>query len=185
MITARTVGGPTYPEKMEEMDRALTKVIEDFNHAVDIEVLRLAKKNGKHPLPLPGGNSSSMARAEQEFLLTRLKRVETGYDLKLCCMEGTRETLLNQIMTWAANESDTSNLYWIHGLPGIGKTSLAHSICEKLHNKLRLAGAFFCQRDDANMSDLRNILPMLISKLAENSPPFEASSQTVFAATQI
>jgi len=115
-----------------------------------------------------------MARIEQEFLLTRLKRVDTGYDLTLCCMEGTRETLLNQIMTWAANGSDTRNIYWIHGLPGIGKTSLAHSICEKLHNEYRLAGAFFCQRDDANMSDIRNILPTLISKLAENFPPFRS-----------
>ena len=48
MMTARTVGGPAYPEKIEEMDRELTKVIEDFNHAVDVEALRLAKKNGKH-----------------------------------------------------------------------------------------------------------------------------------------
>ena len=115
-----------------------------------------------------------MAHVEQEFLLTRLKRVETGYDLTLCCMEGTRETLLNHIMAWTANESDASNIYWIHGIPGIGKTSLAHSICEKLHNKYRLAGAFFCQRDDANMSDIRNIVPTLISKLADIFPPFRS-----------
>jgi len=113
-----------------------------------------------------------MSQIEQEFLLTRLKRVETGYDLTLCCMEGTRETLLNQIMAWAANESDPNNIYWIHGLPGIGKTSLAHSICQKLHKEYRLAGAFFCQRDDASMGDIRNILPTLISKLAERFPPF-------------
>ena len=113
-----------------------------------------------------------MACVEQEFLLTRLKCVETGYDLTLCCMEGTRETLLNQIMAWAANDVDASNLYWIHGLPGIGKTALAHSVCEKLHDKQRLAGAFFCQRDDANMSDIRNILPTLIFKLADKFQPF-------------
>jgi len=169
MITART---PANPEKIEEMDKELTKVIEDFNHAVDVEALRLAKKNGKHVMSLPGDDPFSMTYVEQEFLLTRLKRVETGYDLELCCMEGTREGLLKQIMAWVASESDTSNLYWIHGLPGIGKTSFAHSICERLHNKQRLAGAFFCQRDDANMSELRNILPTLISKLAEIFPPF-------------
>ena len=61
MITARTVGGLAYPEKIEEMDRELTKVIEDFNHAVDVEALRLAKKNGKHLLSLPGDNSVPMA----------------------------------------------------------------------------------------------------------------------------
>ena len=87
-------------------------------------------------------------------------------------MEGTREMLLNQIMAWVADKSDTSNIYWIHGLPGIGKTSLAHSICKRLHNKQRLAGLFFCQRDDANMSEIRNILPALISKFAETFPPF-------------
>ena len=50
MTTARTVGGQTYPERIEEMDRELTKVIEDFNSAVDVEALRLVKRNGKHLL---------------------------------------------------------------------------------------------------------------------------------------
>ena len=51
MITARTDGGPAYPAKFEEMDKELTKVIEDFNHAV--EALRLAKKSGEHLLSYP------------------------------------------------------------------------------------------------------------------------------------
>jgi len=50
MTTARTVGGRANPEKIQEMDKELTKVIEDFNHAVDIEALRLAKRNGEHVL---------------------------------------------------------------------------------------------------------------------------------------
>ena len=58
MITARTVGGSVHSEKIEEMDKELTRVIEDFNHAVDVEALRLAKKNGKHILPPPGDNRS-------------------------------------------------------------------------------------------------------------------------------
>ncbi len=58
MITARTVGAPAFPEKIAEMDRELTKAIDDFNHAVDVEALRLAKKNGKH-LFLPGSNGSN------------------------------------------------------------------------------------------------------------------------------
>src|SRR5258706_2660019 len=175
MTTARTVGGLAHPERIEEMDRELSKVIEDFNHAVDVEALRLAKKNGQHLLLLRVDNSFSVARVEQEFLYTRLKRVETGYDLKFCCMGGTRETLLNQMMAWAANETDTRNIYWTHGLPGIGKTAVAHSICERLHNEQRLAGAFFCQRDDANMSEIRNLLPTLMSKLAEVFPPFRST----------
>jgi len=56
MITARAVGGPVYPEKIEEMDKELTKAIEDFNHAVDVEALRLVKRIGKQLLPLLGNN---------------------------------------------------------------------------------------------------------------------------------
>ena len=65
MITARTVGGTAHTEKMEEMDRELTNVIDDFNRAVDVEALRLAKKNGKHLFPylvIIDPNSSCRAR---------------------------------------------------------------------------------------------------------------------------
>jgi len=90
-------------------------------------------------------------------------------------MEGTRESLLKTIMTWVTTKSGQeheSNALWIHGLPGIGKTSLAHSICASLHEGNHLAGAFFCRRDDPNLSEPRNILPTLIYKLAILFPPF-------------
>ena len=44
MIAARTVGGPAYPEMIEEMDKELTKVIDDFDRAVNVEALRLANE---------------------------------------------------------------------------------------------------------------------------------------------
>ena len=43
-----TAGGPAYRETIEEMDRELNKVIEDFDRAVDVEALLLAKETGKH-----------------------------------------------------------------------------------------------------------------------------------------
>ena len=58
MITARTVGGSAHPEKIEDMDRELSKVIEDFSHAVDVEALRIAKITRKHFLSLSGDNRS-------------------------------------------------------------------------------------------------------------------------------
>ena len=56
-IAGRTVGGPVHPEAIEEMDGELTKVIEDFDRAVNVEALRLAKENGKHHLSQLGENS--------------------------------------------------------------------------------------------------------------------------------
>ena len=50
MSVARTVGGLVNPETIEEMDKELTKVIEDFDRAVNVEALRLAKETGTHSL---------------------------------------------------------------------------------------------------------------------------------------
>ena len=47
MTTARTIGGPAYPEMIEEVDRELTKVIEDFDRAINFEALRLADETSK------------------------------------------------------------------------------------------------------------------------------------------
>jgi len=92
-------------------------------------------------------------------------------------MENTRKSRLEEIVDWVAKKSEgeerlQSNTYWVYGLPGIGKTSLAHSICARLHDKRQLAGAFFCRRDDPNLSEAKNVLPTLIFKLAEIFPPF-------------
>ena len=91
-------------------------------------------------------------------------------------MKGTREALLSEIMDWVSRKDEViqSNTYWIFGLPGIGKTSLAHSICAKLDDEKQLVGGFFCRRDDPDLSESRNILPTLIHTLAIIFPPFRS-----------
>jgi len=50
MITERTLGGLVRPEKIEEMEEELAKVIEDFDRAVNVETLRLAKETSTQML---------------------------------------------------------------------------------------------------------------------------------------
>jgi len=68
-------------------------------------------------------------------------------------MEGTRQSILKRVMAWVVNPQEMNdiprgNAYWVYGSPGIGKSSLAHSICASLHDRKQLAGEFFCRRDD-------------------------------------
>ena len=116
-------------------------------------------------------------RVEQELLFRRFMPVKTGYHRNLCCMDGTCQSLLNQITDWVANKSGQEsvlqrNAYWIYSSPGIGKTSFAHLICASLHERNHLAGAFFCQKDNPNLSEPINILPTFIHKLTILFPPF-------------
>src|SRR5258708_38631258 len=148
MIAERTVDRFIYSrdkEVIDDMNGVLTKVVDDFMRAVNVESLRLAKKTGTHPLFQSSDSSSSVVRVEQKLLLKQLTPVKTSYDLDRCCMEGTRTSILDRIMAWVDNpqEGKDENTCWFYGSPGIGKTSLAHSICERLHDRRHLAGAFF------------------------------------------
>ena len=59
MIAAR-MGRPAHLETIEEMDEELTKVIEDFDRAVNVEALRLAKETGKNSFSRIVDNASSI-----------------------------------------------------------------------------------------------------------------------------
>ncbi|PVF92449.1 WD40 repeat-like protein [Serendipita vermifera] len=147
-------------EKIGGFKNEFSKLIQDFNQAVNVEALR------------------GIRLVEEKLLLDRLEPVKTGYSLDRCCMEGTREVLLDNIIEWAVKsrtgrqESTATSVYWLYGIPGIGKTALAHSICARLHKKGRLGGSFFCRRDDPNLADPKCVLPTLVFKLAESWGPF-------------
>ena len=48
MIAVRVVGGLVHPGAIEEIERDLTKVIEDFGPPVDVEALRRMRDTGEH-----------------------------------------------------------------------------------------------------------------------------------------
>ena len=48
MITVASVGGLVHLGAIEEIERDLTMVIDDFERAVDLEVLQRMKETGEH-----------------------------------------------------------------------------------------------------------------------------------------
>ena len=47
MMAERTLGGLVCPEEIEEMDKELTKVIEDFDCAVNVEALHAIQETSE------------------------------------------------------------------------------------------------------------------------------------------
>ncbi|KAG8819412.1 hypothetical protein FRC19_009795 [Serendipita sp. 401] len=138
---------------ISELTSSFEEMVIDFERAINIETLKAVRN------------------LEETLLLNRLQPIQAGHSLDHQCMEGTRVSLLDEILDWAllpyANHPALRNIYWLYGIPGVGKTAVAHSICARLHKHGRLGGSFFCQRDDPKLSDPKNILPTLICKLAE------------------
>ena len=89
-------------------------------------------------------------------------------------MPGTRIRVLSMLMEWA--KDDPMRVFWLAGLAGTGKTSVAITLCRMLQNdpSTLLGGAFFCSRtaNIMELTDARCILPTLAMALAEHSSSF-------------
>ena len=86
------------------------------------------------------------------------------------CMVGTREQILAELEEWASDDT-APNVCWLNGMAGTGKTSIAHTLSERLDEKQMLGASFFCSRSASE--EVRNaslIVPTIASILSQVSP---------------
>ncbi|KIK58273.1 hypothetical protein GYMLUDRAFT_105756, partial [Collybiopsis luxurians FD-317 M1] len=86
------------------------------------------------------------------------------------CTEGTRVQILKDITEWA--DTSKKEVYWIGGMAGTGKSTIAKSLCKTFDEKQILAGAFFCSRQLPNCRDHTKIIPTIAYQLAHYSRTF-------------
>ena len=96
-----------------------------------------------------------------------------GYGDRQGCLKGTREAVLNEIESWS-KDSNMSPVYWLNGLAGTGKSTIAHTIAERVFADGRLGASFFCSRDFKDRRNLRYIFPTLAFQLAHKYPEFRS-----------
>ena len=89
------------------------------------------------------------------------------------CLRGTRETVLNEIELWA-EDFKKSPVFWLNGLAGTGKSTIAQTVSERAFADGLLGASFFCSRDFKDRSGLRFIFPTLAFQLAHKYPKFRS-----------
>ena len=87
------------------------------------------------------------------------------------CLKRTREAVLNTIELWA-RDFDKSSIYWLNGLAGTGKSTIAKTIAERLFTDGQLGASFFCSRDFEDRRNLHFIFPTLATQLARKFVEF-------------
>ncbi|KAG8722612.1 hypothetical protein FRC08_017445 [Ceratobasidium sp. 394] len=88
------------------------------------------------------------------------------------CTPGTRVPVLKDLVNWANNEAG-AKVYWMNGMAGTGKTTIACSLCHMLKSTNQLAASFFCSRQLPGCRDVSRIVPTLAYQLARRSPIFK------------
>ncbi|KAG9122042.1 hypothetical protein FRC07_001733, partial [Ceratobasidium sp. 392] len=94
------------------------------------------------------------------------------------CTEDTRVELLEQMRAWA-HDAKSERIYWLNGMAGTGKTTIAYSLCERLEKDNKLAASFFCSRQLPECRDVKRIVPSIVYQLSRLFPPFRRAISTV------
>lgn len=90
------------------------------------------------------------------------------------CTKDTREKVQADLQNWI-RDPHGAKVYWMNGMAGTGKTTIAYSLCEWLEWKKQLGASFFCSRVSAPCRDVNRIIPTIAYQFARYSPAFRSS----------
>jgi hypothetical protein len=86
-------------------------------------------------------------------------------------MESTRVQLLADITSWAESP-DGPVVFWLNGLAGTGKSTVARTICERFADKGLLGASFFVSRQVAERRHAPNVVRTIAYQLARRRTSF-------------
>src|SRR5258708_1642287 len=115
----------------------------------------IAKKLGKLPRAGGAGYDSGRSNAPDR------------------CFEGTRTAVLKNIRDWLdrpISGSPIEPIYWINGIAGIGKSTIARTVAEDEGRQKCLGASFFFSRQEKDLSDAKLFIPTIAHQLAQSYP---------------
>ncbi|KAJ7105155.1 WD40-repeat-containing domain protein [Mycena epipterygia] len=152
------------PKKIQEIVRRIDEAQKNFELELNLTAFRQTKaiKDDTEVIRL------NNLRPSQAVRYGKIQRDS--------CVKGTREQILEDIVSWCKNTAPNSPaVYWLRGMAGTGKSTIAYTICKQLAadgEASRLGASFFCSRQIEAGRKRENILPTLSHELALALPKF-------------
>ncbi|KAB5591751.1 hypothetical protein CTheo_4820 [Ceratobasidium theobromae] len=110
-------------------------------------------------------NPSKLARYDSELSSDMARRM---------CTEKTRVDILKGLNDWS-HDPGLADMYWMNGMAGTGKTTIACSFSRQLHKQNQLAASFFCSRTSPECRSVGRIVPTIAYQLARYSIPYQGA----------
>jgi hypothetical protein len=136
------------------------------------------------------GIQSSLTSLHVKADLSKLTVVKSAaynsYDdgITTTCLRGTRTDLLSQITTWANDRSGTC-IYWLCGVAGTGKSTIARTVAETLDRQNRLGASFFFKRGEGDRGTGRLFFPTIALQIADRIPGIDQFMAEALAADSL
>jgi hypothetical protein len=85
------------------------------------------------------------------------------------CLPETRVDVRYQIKTWADGQ-DERCIFWLNGLAGTGKSTIARTIAREYYDQKRLGASFFFSKGGGDVSRASKFFTSIAVQLADKSP---------------
>jgi hypothetical protein len=85
------------------------------------------------------------------------------------CLPNTRVDVLEQIRAWADGR-DERCIFWLNGMAGTGKSTVARTVAREYHTQNKLGASFFFSRGEKDLSNVGKFFTTIAVQLAQQSP---------------
>ncbi|KIM36349.1 hypothetical protein M413DRAFT_449226 [Hebeloma cylindrosporum] len=89
------------------------------------------------------------------------------------CHPDTRMAVLDDIIGWVRLEDRETDVIWLHGPAGVGKTAIAQTIAEMCQENGELAASFFFSREEIDLNNDRPLIPTLAYQISQSFEIFK------------
>ncbi|KAG9093275.1 hypothetical protein FS749_014702 [Ceratobasidium sp. UAMH 11750] len=142
-------------DRTKDLIENFGKLREEFDRRVGTQTLKV------------GTRAFATIRSDSDR--TSLKELnpvgQASYNPSCGCTPDTRVRVIEDTVRWAQDDVTDKQLLWIYGFTGLGKSSIATSVCLRLKEEGLLASSFFCKRDDPLLRDAGCLLNTVIFEL--------------------
>jgi hypothetical protein len=91
---------------------------------------------------------------------------------KPACLEDTRVEVLQEIRDWAQGDDDRP-IFWLNGLAGTGKSTIARTVARENYDNGCLGASFFFSRGGGDLAHAGKFFPTIAVQLAKRIPSLE------------
>ncbi|KAJ4262907.1 hypothetical protein NW762_006520 [Fusarium torreyae] len=85
------------------------------------------------------------------------------------CLPSTRSELLEDITEWAGSIDDKC-IFWLNGIAGTGKSTIARTVARNLYDRGILGASFFFSRGGGDLGNANRLVTTLARQLASRVP---------------
>jgi len=91
------------------------------------------------------------------------------------CLPNTRIDLLREIYNWGDGHDEKRFIYWLNGLAGTGKSTIARTVARKYFNQGQLGASFFFSRGGGDVGRADKFVTTVALQLASSVPSLQGA----------